>query len=53
MAGREKIQAAFTKEGTHEFPAVLCYEDIYQWSLETADFMAVVVRTRAIIYLTQ
>ncbi|MCL2813107.1 MAG: uroporphyrinogen decarboxylase family protein [Oscillospiraceae bacterium] len=29
MTGREKIQAAFSKEGTDEFPAVLCYEDIY------------------------
>lgn len=29
MTGRQKIQAAFSKEGTCEFPAVLCYEDIY------------------------
>ena len=29
MTGRQKIQAAFSKEGAKEFPAVLCYEDIY------------------------
>ena len=29
MTGREKIQAAFSKESTNEFPAVICYEDIY------------------------
>ena len=29
MTGREKIQAAFSKDGADEFPAVLCYEDIY------------------------
>ena len=29
MTGREKIQAAFSKDGTNEFPVVICYEDIY------------------------
>ena len=29
MTGREKIQAAFIREGTDEIPAVICYEDIY------------------------
>jgi hypothetical protein len=29
MTGREKIRAAFSKEGAKEFPAVICYEDIY------------------------
>lgn len=29
MSGREKIEAAFSREGTPEIPAVICYEDIY------------------------
>ena len=29
MTGREKIEAAFSKEGTDEIPAVICYEGIY------------------------
>ncbi|MCL2518727.1 MAG: uroporphyrinogen decarboxylase family protein [Oscillospiraceae bacterium] len=29
MTGKEKIQAAFSKEGTDKIPAVLCYEGIY------------------------
>ena len=29
MTGREKIEAAFTKDGTPEIPAVICYEGIY------------------------
>jgi len=39
MTSREKIQAAFSKEGTKEFPAVICYEDIYirdHWKQLTA-----------------
>ncbi len=29
MNGREKIEAAFSSEGSPEFGAVICYEDIY------------------------
>ncbi len=29
MTGREKIEAAFSKYGTPEIPAVICYEGIY------------------------
>lgn len=29
MTGREKIEAAFSKEGSHEIPVVICYEYIY------------------------
>ena len=29
MTGREKIKAAFSKGGTSEIPAVICYEGIY------------------------
>ena len=29
MNGREKMLAAFSLEGTPEFPAVICYEDIF------------------------
>ena len=29
MTGRQKIQAAFSSEGTPEVPAVICYEGIY------------------------
>lgn len=29
MTGREKIEAAFSAQGTAEIPAVICYEDIY------------------------
>lgn len=29
MRGREKIEAAFSPEGTPEIPAVICYEGIY------------------------
>lgn len=29
MTGREKMQAAFSKDGTREIPAVICYEGIY------------------------
>lgn len=29
MTGRQKIESAFSKEGTNEFPAVICYEGIY------------------------
>jgi len=29
MTGREKIEAAFSPEGTREIPAVICYEGIY------------------------
>ena len=29
MTGREKIEAAFSKDGTGEIPAVICYEGIY------------------------
>jgi len=29
MTGREKIEAAFSREGTPEIPAVICYEEIY------------------------
>jgi hypothetical protein len=29
MTGREKIEAAFSQEGTPEIPAVICYEEIY------------------------
>lgn len=29
MNGREKIEAAFSLDGTPEIPAVLCYEEIY------------------------
>jgi len=29
MSGRDKIEAAFSLEGTREFPAVICYEGIY------------------------
>jgi hypothetical protein len=29
MTGREKIHAAFSKDGTREIPAVICYEGIY------------------------
>ena len=29
MTGREKIEAAFTRDGTPEVPAVICYERIY------------------------
>jgi len=29
MTGRERIEAAFSKEGTLEIPAVICYEGIY------------------------
>ncbi|MGQ9555404.1 MAG: uroporphyrinogen decarboxylase family protein [Anaerolineae bacterium] len=35
MTGREKIEAAFSLEGTPEIPAVICYEGIYirdHWS---------------------
>ena len=39
MTGKQKIQAAFTKEGTREIPAVICYEGIYirdHWSQLTS-----------------
>jgi len=39
MTGREKIQAAFSKAGTPEIPAVICYEGIYyrdHWSQLTS-----------------
>ena len=29
MTGREKIEAAFSQDGTPEIPVVICYEDIY------------------------
>ena len=29
MKGREKIESAFSEEGTSEIPAVICYEGIY------------------------
>ena len=29
MTGREKIEAAFSKEGTPQIAAVMCYEDLY------------------------
>ncbi len=29
MTGREKIEAAFSRNGTSEIPAVICYEGIY------------------------
>jgi len=29
MTGRQKIEAAFSKDGTREIPAVICYEGIY------------------------
>ena len=29
MTGREKIEAALSKDGTREIPAVICYEGIY------------------------
>ncbi len=29
MTGRQKIESAFSNEGTNEFPAVICYEGIY------------------------
>ena len=29
MNGRQKIEAAFSPDGTPEIPAVICYEDIY------------------------
>jgi hypothetical protein len=29
LNGRQKIEAAFSPEGTREIPAVICYEDIY------------------------
>lgn len=29
MTGRQKIEAAFSREGTRHIPAVICYEDIY------------------------
>ena len=29
MTGREKIEAAFSQDGTPEIPAVICYEGIY------------------------
>ncbi len=29
MTGRQKIEAAFSPEGTPQTPAVICYEDIY------------------------
>jgi len=38
MNGREKIEAAFSPEGTPEIPAVICYEEIYvrdHWSQVT------------------
>ncbi len=28
MTGKQKIEAAFTREGSREIPAVICYEDI-------------------------
>jgi uroporphyrinogen-III decarboxylase len=39
MNGREKIEAAFSPQGTDEIPAVICYEEIYvrdHWSQVTA-----------------
>ena len=30
MTGREKIEAALSREGTPEIPAVICYEDLFQ-----------------------
>lgn len=39
MNGREKIEGAFSREGTRETPAVICYWDIYvrdHWSALTA-----------------
>ena len=39
MNGKEKMQAAFSKEGTKEIPAVICYEDIFyrdHWSEVTS-----------------
>jgi len=39
MTGREKIEAAFSGEGTPEIPAVICYEGIYvrdHWSQLTS-----------------
>ncbi len=29
MTGKEKIEAAFSIDGTPEIPAVICYEGIY------------------------
>lgn len=29
MTGRQKIEAAFSKDGTREIPAVICYDGIY------------------------
>ena len=29
MNGKEKIEAAFSKEGTCEIPVVICYEGIF------------------------
>ncbi len=29
MTGKEKIEAAFSEEGTAEIPAVICYERIF------------------------
>jgi hypothetical protein len=29
MTGKERIEAAFSREGTPEIPAVICYEEIY------------------------
>ncbi len=29
MTGRQKIEAALSREGTHEFPVVICYEQVY------------------------
>ena len=39
MTGRQKMQAALSKEGTKEFPAVICYEDLFirdHWGQLTA-----------------
>lgn len=39
MTGREKIEAALSKEGTPEIPGVICYEDIFvrdHWDTLTA-----------------
>ena len=39
MTGREKIEAAFSAQGTPEIPAVICYEGIYirdHWSQLTS-----------------
>jgi len=64
MTGREKIEAAFSRDGTDEIPAVICYEGIYVrdhwtqltdlpwWYREVPDLEAQMQWRRAVIERT-